>query len=79
MFWGDFKNTFTEKENSFKTVRLRVAPHLSSWIVEGAKRERARKSPHARKATLSWGLSRLCDVRSVEFQNVVYKSCKTLS
>ena len=41
VFWGDFKNTFTEKENSFKTVGLRVAPHLSSWIVERAKRERS--------------------------------------
>ena len=31
--------------------RLRVVPHLSSGIVERAKRERAWKSPHARKAT----------------------------
>ena len=29
--------------------RLRVVPHLSSGIVERAKRERAWKSPHARK------------------------------
>ena len=34
--------------------RLRVVPHFSSGIVERAKRERAWKSPHARKAdTLS--------------------------
>ena len=30
-------------------VRLRVVPHFSSGIVERAKRERAWKSPHARK------------------------------
>ena len=48
MFWGDLKNTFTEKENSFKAVRLRVVPHLSS----GDSRARARENhPHARKAT----------------------------
>ena len=34
--------------------RLRVVPHFSSGIVERAKRERAGKSPHARKGdTLS--------------------------
>ena len=32
--------------------RLRVVPHFSSGIVERAKRERAWKSPHARKARL---------------------------
>ena len=32
-----------------KKLRLRVVPHFSSRIVEGAKRERAWKSPHARK------------------------------
>ena len=31
--------------------RLQVVPHLSSGIVERAKRERAWKSPHARRAT----------------------------
>ena len=31
--------------------RLRVFPHFSSGIVERAKRERAWKSPHARKGT----------------------------
>ena len=31
------------------TSRLRVVPHFSSRIVERAKRERAWKSPHARK------------------------------
>ena len=30
--------------------RLQVVPHLSSGIIEQAKRERAWKSPHARKA-----------------------------
>ena len=32
-----------------KSFRLRVVPHFSSGIVERAKRELARKSPHARK------------------------------
>ena len=32
-----------------KFVRLRVVPHFASGIVEQAKRERAWKSPHARK------------------------------
>ena len=31
-------------------TRLRVVPHFSSGILERAKRERAWKSPHARKA-----------------------------
>ena len=40
--------------------RLPVLPHFSSGIVEGARRERAWKSPHARKgntrlALLAWG------------------------
>ena len=40
--------------------RLRVVPHFSSGIAERAKRERACKSPHARKARRSgpflvWG------------------------
>ena len=38
--------------------RLRVVPHFSSGIVERTKRERAWKSPHARKgdiAFLEWG------------------------
>ena len=35
-------------------VRLRVVPHFSSGIVERAKRERAWKSPHARKGD-TWG------------------------
>ena len=33
----------------FFFIRLRVVPHFSPGIVEQAKRERARKSPHARK------------------------------
>ena len=43
------------------TTRLRVVRHFSSGIVERAKRERAWKLPHARKATrsvspfLAWG------------------------
>ena len=37
-----------EKKN-LKSFRLRVVPHFFSRIVERAKRELARKSPHARK------------------------------
>ena len=33
----------------FSMLRLRLVPHLSSGIVERAKRERAWKSPHTRK------------------------------
>ena len=35
--------------------RTTSSPHFSSGIVERAKCERARKSPHARKAFLAWG------------------------
>ena len=38
--------------------RLRVVPHLSSGIVERAKRERAWKSPHARKGDTRRGESK---------------------
>ena len=40
-----------EQRNSSQQFadRLRIVPHLSSGIVERAKRERAWKSPHARK------------------------------
>ena len=39
--------------------RLRVAPHVFSGIVERAKRERAWKSPHARKAIrVGWFFTR---------------------
>ena len=43
--------------SSFSLVetRLRVVPHFSSGIVERAKRERAWKSPHARKGDTRWG------------------------
>ena len=47
--------------NRLFILRLRVVPHFSSGIVERAKRERAWKSPHARKgdtrrgAFLAWG------------------------
>ena len=37
-------------------LRLRVDPHFSSGIVERAKRERARKSPHARKGDTPRGM-----------------------
>ena len=46
--------------SGYVSVRLRVVPHYSSGIAERAKRERAWKSPHARRAIcvspfLAWG------------------------
>ena len=41
--------------------RLRVVPHFSSGIVERAKRERAWKSPHARKGDTRRGERKMRD------------------
>ena len=52
------------------TVRLRVVPHSSPGIVERAKRERAWKSPHARKGDTRRGerkISRPWRVKSLGF------------
>ena len=46
----------------FFKCRLRVVPHFSSGIVERAKRERAWKSPHARKGFSLAAASRLSRV-----------------
>ena len=63
-FSGDeFKKTVPKEKESrclMFTSRLLVVPYFSSGIVERAKRERACKSPHARKARRSgpflvWG------------------------
>ena len=43
--------------------RLRVVPHFSSGIVEWAKRERAWKSPHARKGDTRRGERKMRDYR----------------
>ena len=43
--------------------RLLVVPHFSSGIVEGAKRERAWKSPHARKGDTRQGERKMRDYR----------------
>ena len=40
---------------TFLSTRLRVVPHVSSGIVERAKRERAWKSPHARRGNTRRG------------------------
>ena len=40
--------------------RLRVVPHFSSGIVERAKHERAKKSPHARKGDTFFSLPAAC-------------------
>ena len=42
-------NVTTHRGMWLVTIRLRVVPHFSTVIVEQAKRERAWKSPHARK------------------------------
>ena len=42
-------------------IRLRVVPHFSSGIVERAKRERAWKSPHARKGDTRRGERKMRD------------------
>ena len=44
-------------------TRLRVVPHFSLGIVERAKRERAWKSPHARKGYTRWGERKMRDYR----------------
>ena len=46
--------------NRLFILRLRVVPHFSSGIVERAKRERAWKSPHARKGYTQWGKRKIC-------------------
>ena len=42
-------------QNHQSGLRLRVVPHFFSGIVEWAKRERAWKSPPARKGDTQWG------------------------
>ena len=44
------------KQKGLRNARLRVVPYFSSGIVERAKRERAWKSPHARRVAFSRGL-----------------------
>ena len=70
MVWASFAHSrcpwsirVQTHQNAFlssQICRLRVVPHFSSGIVERAKRERAWKSPHARKTRrvlllLAWG------------------------
>ena len=54
--WQNLKKSVTFLTH-IRADRLRVVPHFSSGIVERAKRERAWKSPHARKGSLyyPWG------------------------
>ena len=49
--------------NSHISSRLRVVPHFSSRIVERAERERAWKSPHARKGDTQRGERKMRDYR----------------
>ena len=49
---------FTDISEVGGLYRLRVVPHFSSGIVGRAKRERAWKSPHARKGEEKWGTTR---------------------
>ena len=70
----------SEKKDIFQNFpkdRLRVVPHLSSGIGERAKRERAWKSPHARKSdTPHPTASRLSRVgwfsRALAFRSLCY-------
>ena len=50
-WWGNqlWRREMTAVFSGYVSVRLRVVPHFSSGIVERVKRERAWKSPHARK------------------------------
>ena len=60
-----WRREMTAVFSGYVSVRLRVVPHYSSGIVERAKRERAWKSPHARRAIrvspfLAWGDFHAC-------------------
>ena len=60
--------------------RLRVVPHFSSEIVERAKRERAWKSPHARKGDTRRGERKMRDYRQSPsfWTNALLSQRKTL-
>ena len=49
---------------SLVLARLRIVPHLFSGIVERAKRERAQKSPHARKGDTLRGEKKMISTSS---------------
>ena len=69
----------TTKKKILKSFRLRVVPHFSSGIVERAKRERARKSPHARKGDTRVGwFSRLASSTIPEEKWGTTRSLKSL-
>ena len=56
-----FTRQRTTKPEIFNQIfRLRVVPHISSGIVERAKREHAWKSPHARKGDTFFSLPAAC-------------------
>ena len=61
----DWKNKFCNGKTckKYKKSRLRVVPNFSSGIVERAKRERAWKSPHARKGDTRRGERKMRDYR----------------
>ena len=66
--------------------RLRAVPHFSSGIVERAKRERARKSPHARKGDTrrgreKWKISppRVAFSRVGWFSRALEFACSTIT
>ena len=66
--------------NGQSSIRLRAVPHFSSGIVERAKRERAWKSPHARKGDTRRGDRKMRDYRlSPSFwTNALFPQRKTL-
>ena len=47
--WGSANSIFKWRFRSRRRLRLRVVPYFFSGVVERVKRERAWKSPHARK------------------------------
>ena len=66
--------------NGQSSIRLRAVPHFSSGIVERAKRERAWKSPHARKGDTRRRDRKMRDYRlSPSFwTNALFSQRKTL-
>ena len=73
-------NISHEKPSIVAEARLRVVPHFSSEIVEQAKRERAWKSPHARKGDTRRGERKMRDYRQSPsfWTNALLSQRKTL-
>ena len=70
----------SETSRFWPQTRLRVVPHFSSGLVERAKRERAWKSPHARKGDTRRGERKMRDYRQSPsfWTNALLSQHKTL-